>query len=120
MTVDAEAEQESGSKLREKLEAALAENRTVRSALEQAAVKGFRYVKPEDLQGVAVDQIEAKATELETERKAAEDAAVAARLGVPVEDLDAALAKLNGTGEQPKTEQPAARSPFALAGALGG
>lgn len=120
MTVEAEAGQESGSQLRDKLEAALAENRAIRSTLVETTVKGFRYVKPDDLKDVAVDQIEAKAAELEAERKSAEDAAIAARLGVSVEDLDAALAKLSGTGDQPKAEQPATRSPFALTGALGG
>lgn len=120
MTDPAEAGQESGSQLREKLEATLSENKAIRSALAQTVVKGFRYVKPEDLEGVSVDQIEAKATELESERKSAEDAALAARLGVEVGDLDAALAKINGTATPAKTEDPATRSPHALTGALGG
>jgi hypothetical protein len=120
MTDPAEAGQESGSQLREKLEAALNENKTVKTVLAQAVVKGLRYVTPEDLKDVAVDQIEAKAAELESTRKAAEDAALAARLGVPVEDLDAALAKLSGQGDQPPAQQPATRSPFAFTGALGG
>lgn len=115
-----EEQQESGSQLRAKLEAALSENRTLKSSLTQFAVKGLRYVRPEDLAEVAVDQIEAKAAELEAQRKSAEDEALAGRLGVPVEDLESALAKLAGTGEQPKSEQPVVRSPFASTGALGG
>lgn len=121
MPEGSEDQQESGSQLRQKLEAALAENRSLREAVNQFATKGFQFVKPEDLAEVAIDQIEAKAAELEAQRKSEQDQLLAARLGVPVEELDAALAKLKGDGGQSQTQQQqAVRSPFASTGALGG
>ena len=64
-----------GSTLRKKLEQALEENKNL--AQENATFKatdvigkhGFSLVKPEDLSGVAADQIEAKAKELQEQRE---------------------------------------------------
>jgi hypothetical protein len=65
-----------GKGLRKQLEAALAANRQLQEQLSTFQAekvlsdKGFTLVKPEELKGVAPDQIEAHAQKLQTERAA--------------------------------------------------
>lgn len=72
-------EPQGGSGLRQQLEEALATNRTLTERLttyearDVLSGKGFDLVKPEELKGIALDQIEAKASELQQERQAMQE-----------------------------------------------
>lgn len=70
MTTDGsdESGQESGGALRANLEATNAENKVLREALTTQVVGRFKYVSPEDLAGVAPNDLDAKAAEIETQR----------------------------------------------------
>jgi len=77
-TSNTEVREESGGALRDRLEEALkantelgARNRTLEV---QVAVQGFKYVKPEDLNDVPIDQVQAKAEALEASRIADREA----------------------------------------------
>lgn len=59
---------ESGSELRERLEAVLAENKALRGTTTKVVASAYKYVKPEDLDGVDPDQLMDKAKELEAAR----------------------------------------------------
>lgn len=67
-----------GGTLRKKLEEALKENQTLAQEnttfKAQAAIEanGLSLVKPEDLEGVALDEIETKAKELQVQKEAAQ------------------------------------------------
>lgn len=122
-TEEGAPEQETGSQLREKLEAQISTNKAIHAKYVEMVVKGFRLVKPEDLQGVDFGEVEAKAAEIENQRQAQQEELLKQALadrGIKDEDLDAALAKLSAGTEAPKQEQQATRSPFASTGALGG
>ena len=66
--------EEDGKSLRKKLEAALAENATLKGSVvelkAQALIseKGYKLIKASDLKGVDLDDIEKKAADLEAER----------------------------------------------------
>lgn len=116
-----ESNRESGSEFRQKFEATMAENSTLRNQLaEKLGVSG------EDLKGVPADQIVAKAAEIAEQRKLQEEQTLKRALearGLSGTDLEAALAQLTGgTGEQPApaAEATPTRTPFASTGALGG
>lgn len=115
---------ESGSQLREKLESTLAVNKGLTAELAKRTADGFKFVKPEDLEGVSYDQMAAKAAELEAQRAADRQQVLRdslAEAGLSGEDLEAALARLKAGGGTPQTEQSKpAPSPFALTGSLGG
>jgi len=63
-----ESGQESGGALRDNLEATNAENKVLREALTANVVGRFKYVSPEDLAGVAPNDLDAKAAEIEQTR----------------------------------------------------
>lgn len=124
MTTDAaEAGQESGSALRQKLEESIETNKGLTQVLASKISKDFRYVKPEDLATVSFDQMEARAAELEAQR--AEERATVLReslaeRGLEGDDLEAALAQLAGKGDEPKPNTAPASSRVASLGSLGG
>lgn len=101
MTTESDT-QESGGALRANLEAALAENKALRSLAVDKLVSEHKYVKPEDFKDVSPDQFATKAQEVEQARAQEAQqllkAALAEQLGSDV-DLDEALAKI--TGKQP-------------------
>lgn len=101
MTTESDT-QESGGALRANLEAALAENKALRSLAVDKFVSEHKYVKPEDFKDVSPDQFATKAQEVEQARAQEAQqllkAALAEQLGSDV-DLDEALAKI--TGKQP-------------------
>jgi hypothetical protein len=100
----AEAGQESGGSLREKLEAALATNATLATqvasyqAKDLISAKGYKHVTAEELQGVKLDEIEAKAAEIEQTKVAQREAVLREVLGDKVDkaDLDAMVKSLVG------------------------
>jgi mannitol-1-phosphate/altronate dehydrogenase len=107
---------ESGTALRAKLEAALAENKALRTTAATTVAQTFKYVKPEDLAEVAPDQIAVKAQEIEAARTADAEALVKKFLadrGVAEGDLakpepaaagaGALIASLGSLGGQPIT-----------------
>lgn len=100
MSVQFEDEQESGSSLRQKLEAALAENKALKAKQAELVAKdvirdkGLSLVKPEDLADVAPEEIEAKAAELQKAKEAEMRSTirtVLAQKGVAEDDLDEAV-----------------------------
>lgn len=80
--LDSEETTESGGSLRAKLEASLAENKTLAAELHQfkardiITAKGLKHVRPDDLAGVSLADLEAKAEELEAQNAAADAEAV--------------------------------------------
>jgi hypothetical protein len=72
---DESTNDESGSTLRQKLEAALAENQSLKVTLGTTKAsqviqeKGFTHVKPDDLKGVDLEHIEARAEAIQQERQ---------------------------------------------------
>lgn len=59
---------ETGSELREKLEAALAENQTLRSTTSTVVASAYKHVRPEDLEGVDPSELIEKAKQVEAAR----------------------------------------------------
>jgi hypothetical protein len=119
-TEAAEAGTESGKEFREKFEATVAENATLRAQFAEKL-----GVSAEDLKGVPADQLVAKATELQEQRKAQREQVLRESLeerGLKGDDLEAALAALKGgtaaAGATPEAKP--APSPFASTGSLGG
>lgn len=110
---------QSGSTLRDKLEAAIALNKSLASQLATTVAGGFKFVKPEDLAEVEPDQFTTKAQEIEEARKTqAEEYArqlLAERFGSEV-DLDSLLPKAEA---QPQPDSGAADR-LASLGQLGG
>ena len=109
--------EESGSKLRDQMVA-------WRRIAVDAAVSQFKFVKPEDLDGVEPDQIVTKAQEVEAARKEASDGLLREALvsrGVAVDsDLESALSALTGGTEAPAVTDDGAAARLALVGSLGG
>ncbi|HEX7099350.1 MAG TPA: hypothetical protein VF377_08905 [Acidimicrobiia bacterium] len=104
-----------GSTLRAKLEEALAENRSLKKELATSRAKeilgsnGFSLVKPEDLAGVKLEEMEAKAKELQEQRLAERRAIVEDLLkakGFEGDELkaevEAWLSGGSGSREEPK------------------
>lgn len=100
---------ESGGTLRQKLEDALAANRTLHTELvgykakDVIGAEGFKYVTPEDLVGVPLGDLAAKAAEIETSKKEQRQTVlrdVLTERGVPADQLDKALEALIGKPEQ--------------------
>lgn len=94
---------ESGGQLRAKLEAALAANKTLTEevlgfkAEKVISAKGFKFVTPEDLHGVGLDELETKAAEVEAAKAAQRESVVKQVLadkGLQGDQLDAALKNL--------------------------
>lgn len=113
--------EESGTALRAKLEAALAENKVLRSTAATTVAQTFKYVKPEDLADVAPDQIAAKAQEIETARTADAEALVKKFLvdrGVAEGDLESVMANLGQA--KPAATAGADDALIASLGTLGG
>lgn len=101
---------ESGSKLRERLEAEIAKSRQLHDKLVERVVKEHRYISPEDLKGVSFDQLEAHAAEVEKTKAAQREQILKDTLvekGVPEDQLDAALERLLGTSGPTPSEEPA-------------
>lgn len=107
MSDDFESEEtkESGSSLRAKLEAALAENKTLAEKALQAEAKvlirekGYKHLTVEDLAGVSLNDLEATAAQKEAQKAEADAAAVRRALaakGVPEGELDKVLSELLG------------------------
>lgn len=114
-------DQESGSTLRAKLEASIAEANALRETAAEATVKGFKYVKPSDLAGVAPKEMASKALEIEAAKAAERDTLLREALaerGLTDDQLDEALGKLAG-GEKPDSE-PTAADRVASLGQLAG
>jgi hypothetical protein len=114
-------EQLSGSELRQKYEAALAENKTLKSdatkwrATQVIQEKGFSLVKAEDLEGVALDKIDEQAQRLHEERlqlqtDLAKD--LFGRQGFEGEELDQIVAEYMAgqTPQHVSAEEKAARA----------
>ena len=59
---------ETGSELRERLEAALAENKALRGTTASVVASAYKYVRPEDLDGIDPGQLMDKAKEVEAAR----------------------------------------------------
>ena len=101
MDTEVEETEESGAAWRAKHEAAIAEARALREALAET----FKYVKADDLAGVAPAEVKTKAAEIEAARKAERELIareVLAERGLPVDDLDTVFQTL--------TQQPAAET----------
>lgn len=105
---------ESGGTLRQKLEDALAANRDLHTQLvgyrakDVIGEKGFKYVTPEDLTGVPLDDLADKAAEIEQSKQAQRETVlreVLTERGVPEDQFDTALAALLGNGQS--TQSPA-------------
>jgi len=103
-------EKADGGTLRKKLEEALKENKTLSE--ENATFKagtvieehGFSLVKPEELAGVPVSQLEAKGKELQEQHQAQREELVRSvfeERGLEGDDLDTAVKDLLGGGEAP-------------------
>lgn len=101
---DEESENESGGALRQKLEAALKTNAekdaviATYKATDVIKAQGYKYVTPQDLTGVPIDELAAKAAELEGQKQAAASTLLKTALAgsVPAEQLDAEVARLLG------------------------
>jgi len=99
--VSSDSGQETGGELRAKLEAALDENKNLKSSVSSLTAEkvirdsNLTYVKPEDLSGLSTDEMVAKATELEAS-KAAQAEELAAKFlaakGVTLDQIDGAAA----------------------------
>lgn len=107
----------SGKKPREEFEAA-------RRALVDKYVAEIPGAKPSDFDGVEIAQFAATAVKVRTDRQTEEDAIVARRLGVKVEDVQAAVDKFKAPnvvddddGDDEQVETAADR--IASLGALG-
>jgi hypothetical protein len=101
-----ESGNESGSALREKLEATIEANKATAAELNRRVASAHEFVTPEDLAGVPLDQLDAKAAEISQARAAERQALLVEELkrrGVAEDQLEAALANL---GVKPQ-EQPA-------------
>ena len=107
MSDDFESEEtkESGSSLRAKLEAALAENKVLADTALKATAsllireKGFKHLTVEDLAGVSLNDLEATAAQKEAQKAEADAAAVRRALaakGVPESELDKVLSDILG------------------------
>lgn len=111
-------DEESGSTLRQKLEAAIAEANAWKSQAIGLAGASHKGIKADDFEGVAPDQFSAKAKEIAEARAAEREAllkeALAERFGPDV-DLDSVL---SNPASQPADDGAAAR--IASLGSLGG
>jgi hypothetical protein len=94
---------ESGGQLRAKLEEALAANKAMSTELfglkasQVIGAKGLKYVTPEDLSGVGLNELEAKALELEGQKAEQRQAVVKSVLeekGLAGDQLETALKQL--------------------------
>lgn len=101
---------ETGGSLREKLEAALAQNAQLATEVASVraekliAAKEFQFVTPEDLKGVKLDELEARATALEAAGAKTAEAALRRlfeKQGLDGDSLDAAVKDAIG----PKTDE---------------
>lgn len=97
-----EESHEDGGTLRRKLEEALERNKALTAEVAKSRVKeviaekGYTLVKPEDLEGVALDEIEPKAKELHEQRRSLESEiakGIFARQGYEGEELDEVVAE---------------------------
>lgn len=122
---DEELANESGSSLRKKLEQALKENRTLKSdvnslrAEKLISEKGFSLVKPEDLQGVDLEELEEKAGALHKEREDQQldgIRQVFRRKGLDGDDLEKAVTEFVGTPEERDEALGRIRSTSSLTG----
>jgi hypothetical protein len=104
MTATPEGQPESGTALRDRLEAEIARNKALTAQLATASVVGLKHVVAEDLEGVDPTQMAAKAAELEQSRIDQGNALLAAALearGLSGADLDTAVKALAGAGATP-------------------
>jgi hypothetical protein len=111
---------ESGSKLREKLEAEIAKNRVLHEKLTERIVREHKFVSVEDLKGVSYDQLEAHAAEVEkakTEQRSTILRETLVEKGIPEDQLDAALERL--VGSEKATPPPATTRVASLGGLQG-
>lgn len=107
-----ENESGSGSKLREKLEETLSTNKELMKELafykakDVINAKGFNLVKPEDLEGVALDKLEERAEALQAERQDLQKSLVQdifKKQGLEGEELEAAVQAFIGGEVTPPT-----------------
>lgn len=119
---------QSGGKLREKFEQALATNKeltdklTTYEAKDFLADKAFALVKPEDLQGVTPDKFEEHATKVQQDRQALAEEVLRASLtakGYDGDELDDLLAQMVRI-ETPNQEQAEATRRIRAAGSVEG
>lgn len=89
---------ESGGTLRRKLEEALSLNKELTAqvasfkATQVISDQGFDLVKPEDLQGVPLEEVEARAQALQEERVGVAQRFLSERLGVAADQVEGLLA----------------------------
>ncbi len=123
---DDELANASGSVLRQKLEQALKENRTLKGdvaslrAERLISEKGLSLIKPEDLQGVDPDELEVKALALHKEREDQQldgIRTVFRRKGLDGDDLEKAVADFVGPEAEHDEALGRIRSTSSLAGA---
>ena len=122
---DLDSENLSGSQLRQKLEAAIAQNKELREKVAVAEAStvitnlGLKHVAAKDLIGVSSKELESKAKELDAQKQAEKDQflkdALAAR-GLDGDQLDAALAALTDPVGQVIAEQNHRQADLARAG----
>lgn len=110
-------DQESGSKLRDKLEAEIARSRDLTTQLvgykarEVIEGKQWQHVTVEDLKGVGLDELETKGAELEASKAALKESVlkeVLSKQGITGDDLDAAIGQLVGKVASPADDTSAA------------
>lgn len=103
--IDDEEGAQGGKGLRKQLETALSQNRQLQERLgayeaeKVLAAKGWDLVKPEELKGVAPDQIEAHAEKLQNERLTLQETllkAALAKFGIEEDALEDAVAEVVG------------------------
>lgn len=124
----AEVDEQTGGKLRQKLEQTIADNKalterlSVHDAREFLADKGMTLVKPEDLKGIAPDQFEAHATKVQEDRRTMQEDLLRealGRQGLDGEELDEALANMVAK-QAPQTEDAEATQRARLVGSVAG
>jgi hypothetical protein len=108
---------ESGSSLRDKLEAEIAARRDLESQLSSykakdlIAEKGWQHVNPDDLKGVGLAELETKGAELEASKAALKESVlkeVLSKQGITGDDLNDAVSKLVGKVASPADDTTAA------------
>jgi hypothetical protein len=113
-----ESNNESGSALRERLEATIEASKATAAELNRRVAAAHEFVTPEDLAGVPLDQLDTRAAEISQARAAERTELLKEELkrrGVAEDQLEAALANLGVA-----TQAPPVSSQVASLGSLPG
>lgn len=118
--------QETGGSLRTKLEAALAESKTLKDELGAMKAeklirdKGFSLVEADDLKGVDADKLEAKAAEVQAQKAEAQRVLIrdvlGRRHGVEGDELERLVDEYVGEGPAADTDVDRFRASTSVAG----